>query len=231
MTKEGVFIVGKLSTLGLGKATRAVYFAVEVHGEGVRDDRVTKYFEHPIRVARMLLNLGIRDDVILAAALLHDTVEDGHISLDIVREKFGDEVAHVVDLLTKREGMTPEEYFKRVAQDIRAILIKTVDRVCNVDDMTDVFFEGRLERYIGDTEKYVLPIMKQARRDYTGYTDLFIICRDYIKGILRAAKKIVELYRKIKELAGEIETLSAKNKKLMEDNRELKREIRMLKKA
>jgi hypothetical protein len=179
----------------------------------------------------MLLNLGIRDDVTLAAALLHDTVEDKHISLDIVRKEFGDEVAYIVDLLSKRESMTPEEYFNRVAQDIRAILIKTVDRVCNVDDMTDVFFEERLKKYIVDTERYVLPIMKAARRDHLGHTDLFIICRDYIKGILRAAKKIVELYRKIKELATEIEVLSVKNKALEEDNGELKKKIRKLKRT
>ena len=148
MTKEAVFIAGVLKTFGLELAMRAVYYTVETHGERIRDDKVTKYFEHPIRVARMLLTLGIRDDVVLAAALLHDTVEDGHISLDIVRKEFGDEVASVVDLLTKREGMTLEDYFKRVAQDIRAILIKTVDRVCNVDDMTEVFSEKRLEKYI-----------------------------------------------------------------------------------
>jgi len=195
MNKEALFIVGKLNGLGFLLATKAVYFAVEKHDGQKRDDQKTDYVDHPVRVCRTLLNIGIRDEIILTAALLHDLIEEGKVTFEEISKEFNEEVSHLVGALSKREGESKEDYMKRLSVDIRAIIIKAVDRVCNVDDMIDVFPTERLEKYTKETKIIVLPLMKVARRKHVKYSDLLIICRDYIKGILRAAEKIIDLQK------------------------------------
>jgi len=204
--KEVVYLLGVTKTAGLDRSAKAIHFTVKAHGDRMRDDKKTRTYEHPIRVGRMVRNLGtplkkvLADDVTLCASFLHDTNEDEGVTLDKIREKFGDDVAHIVDLLTKRKGMSLDEYYRRISTDARAIFIKAVDRVCNIDDAVDVFDEKRLIKYVAETEKYVLPMMKAAREEHLEYSDPLIVLRDYIKGILRSAKKIISLYEENKKL-------------------------------
>jgi GTP diphosphokinase / guanosine-3',5'-bis(diphosphate) 3'-diphosphatase len=97
---------------------------------------------HPLGVAKICAGMRL-DTETLCAALLHDTVEDTSASLDEVREDFGDEVASLVDGVTKLTGITfqsrddrqAENYRKMMvamAQDIRVILIKLADRLHNM---------------------------------------------------------------------------------------------------
>ncbi|MCL2454208.1 MAG: bifunctional (p)ppGpp synthetase/guanosine-3',5'-bis(diphosphate) 3'-pyrophosphohydrolase [Micrococcales bacterium] len=98
------------------------------------------YITHPIAVATILAELGM-PPATLAAALLHDTVEDTDYSLDQLREEFGDEVAMLVDGVTKLDKVTygdaaqAETVRKMVvamARDIRVLVIKLADRLHNV---------------------------------------------------------------------------------------------------
>ena len=97
---------------------------------------------HPVGVTKICAGLRL-DTETLCAALLHDTVEDTSASLDEVREQFGEEVAALVDGVTKLEGITftsrdeaqAENYRKMMvamATDIRVILIKLADRLHNM---------------------------------------------------------------------------------------------------
>ena len=97
---------------------------------------------HPIGVAKICAGMRL-DTATLCAALLHDTVEDTSASLDEVREEFGDEIAQLVDGVTKLSGVTfqsrddrqAENYRKMMvamARDIRVILIKLADRLHNM---------------------------------------------------------------------------------------------------
>jgi (p)ppGpp synthase/HD superfamily hydrolase len=95
------------------------------------------YVEHPITVAARLEELGYRDEV-LAAALLHDVVEDSDTTLDELREKFGEEVAGMVGALTDDEAL--ESYRERKAEhrervaaaDAEALAIYGADKLTNV---------------------------------------------------------------------------------------------------
>jgi GTP pyrophosphokinase len=98
------------------------------------------YITHPLAVATILAELGMTSPT-LAAALLHDTVEDCGYSLDALREDFGDEVAQLVDGVTKLDKVTygeasaAETVRKMVvamARDIRVLVIKLVDRLHNM---------------------------------------------------------------------------------------------------
>jgi GTP pyrophosphokinase len=101
---------------------------------------------HPVGVAKICAGMRL-DTETLCAALLHDTVEDTSASLEEVREAFGDEVATLVDGVTKLTGLTfqsrdeaqAENYRKMMvamASDIRVILIKLADRLHNMRTLT-----------------------------------------------------------------------------------------------
>jgi GTP pyrophosphokinase len=98
------------------------------------------YITHPVAVAEILAELGMTSST-LAAALLHDTVEDCGYSLDALREDFGDEIALLVDGVTKLDQVTygeataAETVRKMVvamARDIRVLVIKLADRLHNM---------------------------------------------------------------------------------------------------
>ena len=100
------------------------------------------FIEHPLAVAQILADLRL-DTTTLEAALLHDTVEDTPVTLDRLREEFGDDVAEIVDGLTKldklqfqtRELAQAENVRKMIvamAGDIRVLLIKLADRLHNM---------------------------------------------------------------------------------------------------
>jgi GTP pyrophosphokinase len=97
------------------------------------------YITHPVAVAQILADLGIGSKTI-AAALLHDTVEDTEYTLDMVRHDFGDEVAMLVDGVTKLDKLkygdsaqaeTVRKMVVAMSKDIRVLVIKLADRLHN----------------------------------------------------------------------------------------------------
>jgi GTP diphosphokinase / guanosine-3',5'-bis(diphosphate) 3'-diphosphatase len=120
---------------------RAFVFACERHAHQRRASG-EDFIVHPLGVAKICAGMRL-DTATLASALLHDTVEDTSASLDEVRTAFGDEIAALVDGVTKLSGVTfqsrddrqAENYRKMMvamARDIRVILIKLADRLHNM---------------------------------------------------------------------------------------------------
>ena len=100
------------------------------------------YITHPVVVADILVDLGL-DAPTICAALLHDTVEDTYVTDEMLREKFGDEIADLVKGVTKLEKIhfhSKEEeqaenirkMFFAMAKDIRVLIIKLADRLHNM---------------------------------------------------------------------------------------------------
>src|SRR5438874_3419074 len=121
--------------------TRAFRFAARAH-EGQQRRSGEPFIHHPWGVAKICAELRL-DEATLAAALLHDVVEDTDTVLDEVRSEFGDEIAQLVEGVTKltritfqsREHAEVENYRKMIvamAQDVRVILIKLADRLHNM---------------------------------------------------------------------------------------------------
>ncbi len=115
------------------------YTAAERAHEGQRRRSGEPYITHPVAVAQILADLGIGPKTI-AAALLHDTVEDTEYTLDMVRSDFGDEIAMLVDGVTKLDKLkygdsaqaeTVRKMVVAMSKDIRVLVIKLADRLHN----------------------------------------------------------------------------------------------------
>ncbi|MGA8112337.1 MAG: HD domain-containing protein [Actinocatenispora sp.] len=119
--------------------TRSFAVADRMHSGQVRRSGEA-YISHPLAVAQILAELGM-DPVTLAAALLHDTVEDTDYTLERLRADFGTEVALLVDGVTKldkvffgdaAEAETIRKMIVTAGEDVRVLIIKLADRVHNM---------------------------------------------------------------------------------------------------
>jgi guanosine-3',5'-bis(diphosphate) 3'-pyrophosphohydrolase len=117
---------------------RAFLRAEEAH-EGQLRKSGAPYITHPVAVAEILADLGL-DPNTIAAALLHDTVEDTPYSAELLRKEFGEEIANLVEGVTKldrltygptAEAETVRKMVVAMAKDIRVLVIKLADRLHN----------------------------------------------------------------------------------------------------
>ena len=115
------------------------YAAAEKAHSGQKRKSGEPYITHPVAVAQILADLGIGAKTI-AAALLHDTVEDTDYTLDMVRADFGDEIAMLVDGVTKLDKLkygdsaqaeTVRKMVVAMSKDIRVLVVKLADRLHN----------------------------------------------------------------------------------------------------
>jgi len=127
---------------------QAVAFASQKHRTQRRKDELTPYINHPLHVALLLSEVGgVRDSEILAAAVLHDTVEDTDTTLGELAAHFGDHVASLVLEVTDDDTMP---YRRRKQYEIdhapqlsdEATLIKLADRTSNVMDLVEAPAQG-----------------------------------------------------------------------------------------
>lgn len=128
-----------------GSATDIIDEAYRVAAEchkGQKRSTGDPYIVHPIAVAQILADYGL-DEATIAAALMHDTVEDTDLTLDGVRDQFGDEVALLIDGVTKldrikfssrevAQAATIRKMAVAMAKDIRVLVIKLADRTHNI---------------------------------------------------------------------------------------------------
>src|SRR4051794_21651353 len=121
--------------------TRAYELAAAAHLQQVRKSGES-YIHHPLAVAAIVADLGL-DDVTIAAALLHDAVEDTQVTLAEVTTEFGPDVAGIVDGVTKLERIqfdskeaqqaaTMRKMLVAMAKDVRVLIIKLSDRLHNM---------------------------------------------------------------------------------------------------
>jgi GTP diphosphokinase / guanosine-3',5'-bis(diphosphate) 3'-diphosphatase len=130
-----------IATIDRAKVERAFEFACERHADQRRYSG-DEFITHPLGVAQICAGMRL-DTETLCAALLHDTVEDTTASLEEIRGEFGEEIAQLVDGVTKLTGITFESRDERQAEnyrkmmvamatDVRVILIKLADRLHNM---------------------------------------------------------------------------------------------------
>jgi GTP diphosphokinase / guanosine-3',5'-bis(diphosphate) 3'-diphosphatase len=131
---------------------RAYVYAMKAHGEQKRASG-DPYFSHPLEVAAILTELKL-DDATIAAALLHDTIEDTSATRDEIDQMFGTDIGALVEGLTKlkrldlvtKEAKQAENLRKlllAIADDVRVLLVKLADRLHNMRTLGHMPAEAR----------------------------------------------------------------------------------------
>jgi len=120
---------------------QAAAFAAEKHrNQRRKDEEASPYINHPIQLAYILVQADIEDPVVLAAALLHDTIEDTQTTLDELEIVFGYEIANIVAECSDDKTLSKLE--RKQAQidhaatiSPKAKLVKLADKIANVSDI------------------------------------------------------------------------------------------------
>jgi len=120
----------------------ALLFASIKHTEykQTREDNITPYYIHILRVVDRLRYIGKIDDYeVLAAAALHDVIEDCNVDITFIKSNYGERVAKIVDDMSKKENQSEEDYIAQIrnsSHDSKAV--KLADRWDNIFDLINI---------------------------------------------------------------------------------------------
>ncbi|MCP1336112.1 RelA/SpoT family protein [Futiania mangrovi] len=146
---------------------RAYVFAMRAHGSQKRASG-DPYFSHPLEVAAILTDLRL-DDATIVTALLHDTIEDTETTHEDILRVFGDEIAALVDGVTKlsqleltSERTKQAENFRKLilamSNDIRVLLVKLADRLHNMRTLHFIAKPEKRRRIAEETVEIYAPL-------------------------------------------------------------------------
>ncbi|MDB3949801.1 RelA/SpoT family protein [Candidatus Pelagibacter sp.] len=149
------------------KLNKAYDFAIKAH-ENQKRDSGDPYSNHPIAVANILTELKL-DSATIATGLLHDTIEDTHATYETIKNEFGQEVADLVDGVTKisvfenqATSTSKAENFRKLiiatSKDIRVLLVKIADRLHNMRTINAILKTEKKERIAKETMEVYAPL-------------------------------------------------------------------------
>ncbi len=152
-------------------ALEALEYAAKIH-TGTRKDGVTREYAHQLEIGHYVKSISTSlecPEETLASVFLHDLCEDYGIGQEEIEARFGPVVKQATWLLTKkfRGYLKPAaEYYCEIAENRIASVVKGADRIHNVQTMIGVFTLEKQDEYIAETEEYILPALKEARRRF-----------------------------------------------------------------
>ncbi len=146
---------------------KAYNFALDAHQNQKRDEGVP-YIIHPVAVANILTELKL-DSATITTGLLHDTIEDTNVTYETVKKEFGQEVANLVEGVTKISALEDKvsdnskaENFRKLilatSKDIRVLLVKLADRLHNMRTIHFVKDKEKIIRKAKETMEIYAPL-------------------------------------------------------------------------
>ena len=156
--------------LNIDTVNKAYKFALEAHQNQKRDEGVP-FIIHPIAVAKILTELKL-DSATITTGLLHDTIEDTNVTYESVKKEFGEEVANLVEGVTKisalenqASGDSKAENFRKLilatSKDIRVLLVKLADRLHNMRTIQFVKDKDKTIRKAKETMEIYAPLAER----------------------------------------------------------------------
>jgi len=138
---------------------KALLVAERVHTGQVYD--IYPYIYHVTRVSQIAEELGY-DEIIIVAALLHDTLEDTELSYNDIRKAFGEEIAEIVYAVTDELGRNRKERkgktYPKIRENWKAVVVKICDRIANIEHSKD-FNPELLKMYKGEHNEFCVNLM------------------------------------------------------------------------
>jgi len=211
--------------LNLERLDKAYNFAVKAHQNQKRASG-DPYSVHPIEVANILTELKL-DSATITTGLLHDTIEDTFATYETIKSEFGDEVADLVDGVTKISvfentagANSKVENFRKLilatSKDIRVLLVKIADRLHNMRTIKAITKEEKRQRIAQETMEIYAPLADRMgmHRIRDELEDLsFEILNNEARELIK--KKLDEIKLDTKDI---FETLSFELSEILNDN-------------
>ncbi len=187
------YIESYTNEYNLLQTLQALPFAREKHEgqlrEGPKGNR-EPYITHPLQMACHAIAMGLTDDDLLAAILLHDVVEDCDVAL--AELPVNETVREAIRLVTREDGESKEKYYNQIGENPIATIVKLIDRCHNVSQMSLAFSREKLWKYIDETEMYILPLLQQAKEKWPEYEKQYFLLEYQINSILQTVKALLE---------------------------------------
>ena len=203
---------GKINIILIKKA----YLFAEAAHEGQKRASGEPYIKHPLNVAHILVRLGL-DESTIAASILHDVIEDTKTPYSILEKEFGQEIASLVEGVTKvsnikylRKEETDVETLRKVllatSKDIRVIIIKLADRLHNMRTLDSLSREKQL-KIAKETLEVYSPIayrlgMMSIKSELEDLSFKYLEPNEYqkiLKGILTTKKEREKILAELKK--------------------------------
>lgn len=193
--KMAAYVNAYCTAKHLYQTMQALAFAKEKHrGQFRKPGHSTEkipYISHPLTMTCHALALGLEDDDLLSACLLHDVCEDCDVEIEEL--PVNERTKEAVRLLTKPENFTRSEedetqYYGRIGENPIALMVKLLDRCNNISCMATSFSDKWMAEYIKETQDYIKPLLNKARKEYPEYTNQLFLIRYHMNSVLEALK-------------------------------------------
>ncbi|MBQ7774773.1 MAG: helix-turn-helix domain-containing protein [Lachnospiraceae bacterium] len=179
---------------GMNQTLRVLPYARELHkGQFRKGKDKVPYIYHPLLISCHALSLGLDDDNLISAAILHDVCED----CGVLPEELpvNEETREVVVLLTKDNSPSGEtdaaneRYYGGIEKNKYAIMIKLLDRCNNVSGMAAAFSKQKMANYIRGTEKWIYPLFDKAKAWYPEHSNQVFLIKYHMTSVVEALKR------------------------------------------
>ena len=194
--KMYTYIKSYATAKGLYQTRSVLAYVREKHAGQVRKgkDKVP-YINHPLSLACHAIALGLDEDNLLSAALLHDVCEDCDVPVEEL--PVNDETKKAVALLTKNKNLTRSseegliDYYEKLSEDRIALMVKLLDRCNNISGMAAAFSIERMASYIIETEEYIYPLLNLADRKFPQYANQIYLIRYHMLSVVEALRQLM----------------------------------------
>ncbi len=221
----------KLKKYDIDKIKDAYLYALDEHKD-IKRLTGEDYITHPLEVANILIDLNV-DQTTIICALLHETINNGNATYEVLKENFGEEVAHIVDIVSKINKLELQDdtessaaYLRKIlvgmADDVRVLYIKLADRLHNMRTNWAVN-PKKQKRKAKETINILVPIAHRLGMNGIK-SELENLCLQYLKP--EVYSDIVEkLNATVEELTHELNNMKENISELLEESN-LKFEIK-----
>jgi len=156
------------------------------------------FIAHPLLMACHALALDIADDELLAAVLLHDVVEDCGVTAEEldVNENVREAVRLVsfvkpvpYNKVTKKAAKLA--YYENMKANKTALMVKLLDRCCNISQMATGFTKEHIAEYIDETEEMIFPLIDHAKHNYPEYYNAAFLIKYQMRSVMESLKRMI----------------------------------------
>ena len=189
------YLKARAQGLHLAQTLAVLPLIREKHAGQLRKSRsgAIPYCTHPLTLACHALAMGLEEDDVIAALLLHDVVEDTGTPPEAL--PVNERVRETVRLVSyntypgTKEQIKPE-YYANIGKAPLAALVKCIDRCNNLSCMADGFTREKMKRYVVETEQYVLPLL-DVIREIPEWNNAAWLLRYQIRSLLESFKRML----------------------------------------